>query len=120
MKLYITFGQFFFDNFGLMYSFGLILFVDLGMIILHCWKPVLCLGKSICERLSGDKVILHVLKNEEIIDLDTFPGPQRPLWDPRSRANAQWILHMARRIGFREQYYTGTKVYLCQGRLQAI
>ena len=35
MKLCITFGQFFFDNFGLMCSFGLGLFVDLGMVSLN-------------------------------------------------------------------------------------
>ena len=43
-----------------MYSFETVLFVDLGMVSLNGWEPVRCLGKSICERLNGTKVILNV------------------------------------------------------------
>ena len=56
------------------------------------------LGKSMRKILGELKVIQHV-KNEEILDLDTFPGPRGPLRDPRSRADAQRISHMARRTG---------------------
>ena len=60
MKLCIRFGWFFIDNFGLMYSFGLWLFVELGFIIPDQGMLVRCPGKSICEILSGIKVIVHV------------------------------------------------------------
>ena len=74
---------------------------------IHMQKIELRQGDSTCA------------KNEEIIDLETFPGPQGPLRDPKSRADAQWIVHMARRTGFREQYYTGTMNYFCAGKIGA-
>ena len=41
-------------------------------------------------------------------DLDTKMSTQ----NTKSRADAQWsIIQMARRTGFREQYYTGTRKY---------
>ena len=61
MKLCITFGWFFIDNFGLMYSFGLALFVVLESIIPDQGMLVRCPGKSICEILSWVKVIEHVI-----------------------------------------------------------
>jgi hypothetical protein len=42
VKIYMELGQFSFNNFGLMCSFGLGLFVDLDMINLNGWKPVQC------------------------------------------------------------------------------
>ena len=62
MKLYVRLGQFFIDNFGLTSSFGLGLFVERDMIILHQWELVPCPGKSIGESSNDDKVILHVIK----------------------------------------------------------
>ena len=62
MKLCITFGRFFIDNFGLMYSFGLALFVERDMVSPDQGNLVGCPGKSICEILSGHKVIAHVIK----------------------------------------------------------
>ena len=63
-------------------------------------------------------MIQHV-RNEEFLEFETFPGPQIHLRDPRSRADAQQILYMARRTGFREQYYTGTRKYYCAGKIGA-
>ena len=60
MKLCINFGWFFIDNFGLINSFGPALFVELDMVNLHGWELARSPGKSICERLSGTKVIQHV------------------------------------------------------------
>ena len=38
--------------------------------------------------------------------------------DPRSRADAQWsITQVARRTGFREQYYTGMKQFYSAGKV---
>ena len=78
MKLYVLLGQFFFDNFGLTNSFGLGLCMQRDMIILHQWKLVPCPEKSMGESFGGTKVIQHV-RNKYFLDLDTFPGPQRPL-----------------------------------------
>ena len=75
MKLKVNFGWFFIDIFGLMCSFGLALFPVLEMVSLHGWELVRSPGKFICERLNETKVIQHV-KNEDILDLDIFPGPQ--------------------------------------------
>ena len=61
MELCVGFGWFFIDNFGLMYSFGLALFVVQDMVSLHDWELVRCSGKSICEILSGVKVIEHFI-----------------------------------------------------------
>ena len=61
MKLCITFDWFFIDNFGLMCSFGLALCAVQDMVNLHDWELVGCSGKSICEILSGIKVIEHVI-----------------------------------------------------------
>ena len=57
VKLCVGFGWFFIDNFGLMCSFGLVLCVVHDMVSLHVWELVRCPGKSICEILSGVKVI---------------------------------------------------------------
>ena len=54
-------GRFFIDNFGFINSFGLALFVERDMISLNEWELVRCPGKSICEILSGTKVIEHVI-----------------------------------------------------------
>ena len=51
----------------------------------------------------------NMWSNEEFLDLETFPGLQRPFRGRRSRADAQQIPHTARRTGFRVQYYTGTR-----------
>ena len=40
MQLCVSFGWFFIDIFGLMYSFGLALFVVHGMVHLHMWELV--------------------------------------------------------------------------------
>ena len=61
MKLCVGFGWFFIDNFGLMYSFGLALCVVQDMVSLHDWDLVRCPGKSMGERLGGNKVIEHVV-----------------------------------------------------------
>ena len=73
VKLYVHFGWFFIDNFGLMCSFGLTLFVDLESIIPDQGMLVRSPGKSICKRLNGTKVIEHV-KNDESLDRETSPG----------------------------------------------
>ena len=57
MKLYMENCWFFIDNFGFINSFGLALFVERDMISLNEWELVRCPGKSICEILSGIKVI---------------------------------------------------------------
>ena len=61
MKLCITFGRFFIDNFGLMYSFGLALFVERDMVSLHDWDLVRCPGKSMGRILIEYKVIEHLI-----------------------------------------------------------
>ena len=61
------------DNPGLTNSFGLGSFMQRDMIILHQWKLVPCPGKSMGESSSGDKVIQHVI-NEENLDLETSPA----------------------------------------------
>ena len=73
MKLYIRFGWFFIDIFGLMCSFGLALFVVLESIIPDQGMLVRSPGKSICKRLNVTKVIQHV-KNEEFLERETSPG----------------------------------------------
>ena len=88
MKLYLRFGWFFIDIFGLMCSFGLGSFVERDMVSLHDWDLVQCPGKSMAESSNGAKVSQHV-KNVEFLDRETFPGPRRPLRDPKSRADAQ-------------------------------
>ena len=60
VKLCVGFGQFFFDNFGLMCSFGLALFVERDMVRLYDWELVRCPGKSMRKNLSGIKVIQQV------------------------------------------------------------
>ena len=52
VKLCVGFGWFFIDIFGLMCSFGLVLFVELELIIPDQGILVRCPGKSICEILS--------------------------------------------------------------------
>ena len=64
MKLYVRLSQFFIDNFGLTSSFGLGLFVERDMIILHQLELVPCPGKTMGERFGGVKVILHVINIE--------------------------------------------------------
>ena len=54
-------GWFFIDNFGLISSFGLALFVERDMVHLHDWEVVRCSGKSTCEIMSWVKVIEHVI-----------------------------------------------------------
>ena len=44
--IYIKIGRFFINNFGFINSFGLALFVERDMIILHDWELVRCQGKS--------------------------------------------------------------------------
>ena len=61
MKLYVRFGWFFIDNFGLMCSFGLALFVVLENIIPDQGMLVRSPGKSIWKRLNGIKVIEHMI-----------------------------------------------------------
>ena len=46
MKVYVRFGWFFTDNFGLTNSFGLRSFVQRDMVRLHEWDLVRCPGKS--------------------------------------------------------------------------
>ena len=55
-----SFGWFLIDNFGLINSFGPALFVEQDMVSLHGWELVRSPGKSICQRLSGDKVMVIV------------------------------------------------------------
>ena len=71
-----------------MYSFGLALFVDLDMVSLHGWKPVRCLGKSICERLSGDKVSC-MIENVGISMIEAVSGLKNELWEANFCADAQ-------------------------------
>ena len=83
MKLCVGFGWFFIDNFGLMCSFGLALFVVQGMVHLHMWELVRCSGKSICEILNQDKVIQHVIK-WRISRSGDVSGPQMTCFGPMS------------------------------------
>ena len=71
-----------------MCSFGLGLFVDLGVVILHGWEPVRCLGKFICERLNGDNVVVNS-ENCEISMIEAVSGLQIELREAKSRADAQ-------------------------------
>ena len=57
LKLCVRFGWFFIDNFGLMCSFGLALFVESELIIPDQGMLVRSPGKSICKRLNVTKVI---------------------------------------------------------------
>ena len=61
VKLYIQFGWFFVDNFGLTNSFGLGSFVQRDMVSLHEWELVPCPGKSMGESFGWAKVIEHVI-----------------------------------------------------------
>ena len=62
VKLCVGFGWFFVDNFGLMCSFGLALFVVQGMVHLYMWELVRFPGKSMGQILNETKVIEHVIK----------------------------------------------------------
>ena len=118
VKLYVRFGQQIQDFFRLMCSFGTALFVDLGMIILHGWEPVRCPGKSICERLNGNKVILNMII-WRFSRFEAVSGLKTEFWEAKSRADAQyWKIHMVRRTCFSEQYYTGIRNYSAPGRLE--
>ena len=75
-KLYINLGWFFIDNFGFINSFGLALFVERDMIILHDWELIRSLGKSICKRLSETKVILHMIKLKKFSIWRRFRDPK--------------------------------------------
>ena len=85
MKLCITFGRFFIDNFGLMYSFGLALFVVLESIIPDQGMLVRSPGKSICKRLNVIKVIQHVIKEESRSCFAHLPADSGSLY-----AAAEW------------------------------
>ena len=61
VKLCITFGWFFIDNFGLMCSFGLALFVVQENIIPDQGMLVRSPGKSMSKILYEIKVIEHVI-----------------------------------------------------------
>ena len=76
-------GWFFIDNFGFINSFGLALFVERDMVRLHEWELVRCPGKSICEILSGIKVIEHVIKLR-ISRSGDVSGPQMTCFGPMS------------------------------------
>ena len=89
VKLCVGFGRFFIDIFGLMCSFRLGLFVDLGMVSLNSWEPVRCPGKSICERLNEDKVILNVIMLR-ISRFEAVSGLKNELRVAKSRADAQY------------------------------
>ena len=86
VKLCVNLGRFFIDNFGLVNSFWLALFMAQDMVRLHVWEWVRSPGKSICKRLSGDKVILHVIKwrISRFGDVSgtpkTSPGPKIARW----------------------------------------
>ena len=71
-----------------MYSFGLALFVDLGMISLHGWEPVQCLGKSMCEIFNEDKVSC-MIENIGISMIEAVSGLQIEFREAKSRADAQ-------------------------------
>ena len=62
MKLYIRFGSFFVDIFGLTSSFGLGSCMQRDMVSLHEWDLVRCPGKCMGENFGDVKVILHVRK----------------------------------------------------------
>ena len=72
---------------------------------IHENNPELRQGCSTCEKIR-------------IFGFGDVSGPLKTR-DPRSRADAQWISHMARRIGFREQAYTGTRKYDSAGKIGA-
>ena len=61
VKLCVNLGWFFIDNFGLVNSFRLALFMARDMVRLHMWEPFRCLGKSIRERLNAAKVIPNMI-----------------------------------------------------------
>ena len=80
MKLCVTFGRFFNDNFGLMCSFGLALFVVQDMVSPDQGNLVGCPGKSICEILSGTKVILDMVMLTEFTIRGRFRGSNDLFW----------------------------------------
>ena len=61
MKLCVTFGWFFIDNFGLTSSFGLGSCMQRDMVSLRDWDLVQCPGKSMGESSNEVKVIEHVI-----------------------------------------------------------
>ena len=83
VKLCVGFGWFFIYNFGFTSSFGLWLCMELGLIIPDQGMLVRCPGKSICEILSGIKVIQHVIK-WRISRSGDVSGPQMTCFGPMS------------------------------------
>ena len=62
--------------------------MDLSVVGLHGWEPVRCLGKSICERLNGVKVVV-ISGSCEISMIEAVSGLQIELREAKSRADAQ-------------------------------
>ena len=73
MKLCVTFGWFFIDNFGLTNSFGLGSCMQRVMVSLHESELVRCPGKSMGESVGKVKVF-YKWENHEVLDLETSPG----------------------------------------------
>ena len=114
VKLCVFLNQVFLIFSGFVSSFGLALGVARDMIIPDQGKSTRAPGKSIWKSLRCDKVILHIIKMKEYSICRSF---RTNLRYPKARADAQWIPHMARRTCFREQYYTGTRKYMCAGKI---
>ena len=119
VKLYIRFGQSFLIFSGLTSSFGLTSFVQRDMVSPDQGILVAHPGKSMGERLGWIKVILHMVKMTEFRTRGPLRSPNDP---PRTQDRAltrNETSHMARRTGFREQYYTGTRNSYSAGKIGA-
>ena len=87
------------------------------MIILHDWELVRCLGKSICKRLSGYKVILHMINMNFFQIWRRFRDPE-DLSGTQDRALTRnelhtWLEELASEsntIQAQEKYYSAGKI----------
>ena len=112
-KLYIRFGRVFFNISWYLCSFGLASFVVRENISLLQWIAAGSFRKSSWERLGGIKVVSMMEMWQISWSEDVWQG-KLDAPEPRGlRWRAMLQDHMARRTCFREQYYTGTRRYIC-------
>ena len=119
VKLCITFGEFFLIFSGLMYSFGLGLFVERDMISLHDWELVRCPGKSMRKILSDAKVI-HAQKfsksgNMKILRFPWFrPSPGSKM---SSGEQNRVLTHSIERFTWLEELVSESNTIQAQGNI---
>ena len=108
VKLYVCFRWFIIDIYGLTNSFCLSSFVNLDMISLLPWIAAGSSRKSIWERLNGFKVRAIHGNLTDFMFRGSW-GRQNGCFRCQGSALTRKVeFHTARRICFREQYYTGT------------